>query len=94
MLASQTRSYNNQRMKLRHAAALALVGWYLMIPPANPNGERDAFAPMIEWKVIDQFKSDRQCEGIRLQLIERMPLMEPARCIRSDDPRIQGVKVG
>ena len=23
-------------MKLRHAAALALVGWYLMLPPANP----------------------------------------------------------
>jgi len=22
------------RMNLRHAAALALVGWYLMIPPA------------------------------------------------------------
>jgi len=29
-------------MKLRHAAALALVGWYLTMPPVNPVDERAA----------------------------------------------------
>jgi len=49
---------------------------------------------MVESKAVDEFKSYRQCEAMRLQLIDRMPLMQPARCIRSDDPRIQGMKIG
>jgi hypothetical protein len=38
-------------MNLRHAAALALVGWYLMVPPYNENVFRcDLNAPLTEWR--------------------------------------------
>jgi hypothetical protein len=39
-------------MKLRHAAALALVGWYLMVPPiGSKNGVPmvDKSAPLSQW---------------------------------------------
>jgi hypothetical protein len=40
-------------VKLRHAAALALVGWYLMVPPVNqtPSGlwRVEMKAPIREW---------------------------------------------
>jgi len=45
-------------MKPRHAAALALVGWYLMYP--NPNL---AAAHHSEWDTTDQsFRSKKDCE--------------------------------
>jgi hypothetical protein len=49
-------------MNLRHAAALALVGWYLMLPPASsethyPIGN----APMWQWEVIGSFDSAAEC---------------------------------
>jgi len=37
-------------MSPRHAAALALVVWYLMIPPINVDNKVDAHAPMWKWK--------------------------------------------
>jgi hypothetical protein len=36
--AAQIPSDCVQPMKLHHAAALALVGWYLMVPPRRPTG--------------------------------------------------------
>jgi len=35
-------------MKPRHAAALALVGWYLMMPPMG-NGKVYVTAPLTKW---------------------------------------------
>jgi hypothetical protein len=37
-------------MKLCHAAAVALVGWYLMLPPVRPDGSVNANAPLLKWK--------------------------------------------
>jgi hypothetical protein len=57
-------------MKLRHAAALALVGWYFMVPPIrvlgpknDPNTpvEFDAKAPLSEWKIIQGFDAIKDC---------------------------------
>ena len=54
-------------MKLRHAAALALVGWYLMIPPIvrppGREGTADTKAPLSKWvKVIrSAFDSEDAC---------------------------------
>jgi len=54
-------------MKPRHAAALALVGWYLMVPPiVQPSGREgtaDTNAPLSKWvKVIrGTFDSDDAC---------------------------------
>jgi hypothetical protein len=55
--------------KLRHAAALALVGWYLMIPPlpttsgwfSNNSGP----APISQWKLWASFDSAMLCEAYR-----------------------------
>jgi hypothetical protein len=55
-------------MTFRHVAALALVGWYLMIPPiVRPSGREgtaDANAPLSKWvKVIrGSFDSEDACD--------------------------------
>jgi hypothetical protein len=48
-------------MKSRHAAALAIVVWYLMIPPINHN-KVDAHAPMSKWKKGVSFDSEKECD--------------------------------
>lgn len=39
-------------MNPRHAAALALAGWYLMIPPTGCSGHPNPKAPLSEWAVV------------------------------------------
>jgi hypothetical protein len=81
-------------MKLRHAAALALVGWYLMLPPANPNGEPDESTPMTRWTRVGDFKSSRECEGRKFRLHRLDEKTNPrqdefilsAICVAPDDP--------
>jgi hypothetical protein len=75
-------------MKLRHAAALALVGWYLMLPPPAPSGGRLRFERLSEWRRIETFDSKNACQHMRSKLIKRMPdtLIATARCVSSDNP--------
>jgi len=70
-----------------HVAALAIVGWYLMLPPPGLVGTRRSFAPLLEWKLIDEFDSKTTCQQMRLKLIERMPDSEidTARCFSGED---------
>jgi hypothetical protein len=49
-------------MKLRHAAALALVGWYLMMPPLRGGGKPDDQAPISAWTVFRKFDSTAACQ--------------------------------
>ncbi|MGB0059121.1 hypothetical protein [Candidatus Binatus sp.] len=59
-------------MSLRHAAALALVGWYLMVPPAIPGtGQVDQSAPLSQWKIRRQFPHDQGCEATKARLREQ-----------------------
>ena len=52
-------------MNPRHAAALALVGWYLMVPPLErlPNGPEvfDLNAPLSQWYRWDFYDTAREC---------------------------------
>jgi hypothetical protein len=56
-------------MKPRHAAALALVGWYLMTPPVSKDGDTvmvggrpfDVSAPISEWHFQGSFDSAVAC---------------------------------
>ncbi len=51
-------------MKARHASALALVGWYLMMPPTSPpNGYviNDA-APLSKWLLMESFDTAESCK--------------------------------
>ncbi len=54
---------------LRHAAALALVGWYLMTPPPP----FDPSAPLSEWSRLgkpgkEEYASKEQCMAVREKL--------------------------
>lgn len=87
-------------MKLRHAAVLALVGWYLMVP------NTDQTAPLSKWQIANRFDRAADCEGSRKVFhdagLERMKnarddaektfglLMAKATCVSSDDPRLRG----
>lgn len=48
-------------MNLRHAAALALIGWYLMLPPFK-NGAVDPNAPLSEWQIAERHDSIAPCQ--------------------------------
>ena len=55
-------------MNLRHAAALALVGWYLMIPPLNSEGKVDTHAPMSRWNQFMSFDAASACQKVLSEL--------------------------
>jgi hypothetical protein len=75
-------------MKRSHATMIALMAWYLMLPPPGGADRRLIYAPLFQWKTIDRFDSKTRCEDIRRQLIARMPgtAIDTSRCIPSDDP--------
>jgi hypothetical protein len=84
---------------------LALVGWYLMVPPDKPGPPpRHAhdLAPLAKWTIVTSFDTAAECEG-RIEK-ERNDLVRTARpadiaillelvnsqqCIASDDPRLK-----
>jgi hypothetical protein len=55
-------------VNLRHAAALALVGWYLMYPPVTPAGKSLTDAPLTEWKSGASFDTAKDCETARAHM--------------------------
>ena len=53
-------------MKSRPAAALALVGWYLMAPPMDQRTHKiNLDAPLSEYMVWKSFDTARDCEADR-----------------------------
>jgi len=90
-------------VKSHHAAALALAGWYLMVPPNKPNREPDAHAPLSQWTMAGSYDSAKECDeryhsdldaaldikrsGGDAQIFERV---KAEQCIASDDPRPTG----
>jgi hypothetical protein len=54
-------------MNPRHAAALALVGWYLMIPPLpeDPLLLADPTPPLSVWFLKQSFDTAKECEQVR-----------------------------
>ncbi len=67
-------------MKLHHAAALALVGWYLMTPPWGfrtdprlgvPMWDVDTHAPISKWEIVDAYDSVERCKDALNWLGER-----------------------
>jgi hypothetical protein len=58
-------------MNLRHAAALALIGWYLIVPPyLAPFNYRDLWAPVSQWKIVQGFDTPTGCEGYLQEMKE------------------------
>lgn len=59
-------------MNLRHAAAIALSGWYLLVPPGSCKPEwvsqgkpTPCAAPLSEWIVTLSFSSRVKCDAER-----------------------------
>jgi hypothetical protein len=85
-------------MKPRHAAALALVGWYLMIPPRGHDPQTfDDHAPLASWFVFSAHDAAHECEGAKFLNREghkqsgdpMKAAMDSAQCIATDDPRLK-----
>jgi hypothetical protein len=92
-------------MNPRHAAALALVGWYLMVQPSSdPPGY---LGPLYQWFQVGSFDSRNACERGRRMMIDRSMAdlqRDPgdaaavhgfdafyySQCLASDDPQLAG----
>lgn len=81
-------------MKHRHAVGLALIGWYLMMPPPSfdfetkmPTGDVNTEAPYAYWGTEGSFDTAAQCSAAKDQLI-REAWQTEAR-VRATVPKIQ-----
>ncbi len=88
-------------MKARHAAALALVGWYLMFPPIDPASrfdpsvrtqQLDLKAPLHTWWVADTFNTSDQCKAAiaSMNLKPNDFWYGKYQCVSSADPKLKG----
>ena len=95
-------------MSFRHATMLALVGWYLMLPPMgsvesrrNPStGFYVAYStqPLDTWEIAGSYGTAAQCGGAleqaNLRARENCPdCSAVAACIADDDPRLKSKEV-
>jgi hypothetical protein len=85
-------------VKPRHAAALALVGWYLMMPPPKLNGEADLQWSLSEWASLQSFDTATECERAKKELqlkhsrpssAHKVSVYEMATCVATDDRRLK-----
>jgi len=86
-------------MKPRHAAALALLGWYLMMAPTFRNPQTYSFtvdlnAPLSAWDIVNSYYSPADCRFAERDLVETAALYPNVTafyslCIASDDPRLR-----
>jgi hypothetical protein len=87
-------------MKPRHAAALVLVGWYLLVPPPQAFKNSKYYqVPLGEWTHKATFDSESECkQEIRngCHSVDHGDIFGfegpycHARCVASDDPRLKG----
>jgi hypothetical protein len=72
-------------MQFRHAAAFALVGWYLLMPNLVPhsgvpaanipsNKLFDLNAPLAKWRQWQAFDSAQACENERIELRDKLKI--------------------
>ena len=55
-----------KQMKPRHVAALALVAWFLMMPPVTPDTHRvDRRAGLSQWRIAGRFPRREGCAAAR-----------------------------
>jgi hypothetical protein len=87
----------------RHLFALALVGWYLMVPPRSADKKlpADDSAPMSKWEIVHSYDSAIACENGRAIWQKKPPFkasIKPEQwqefvgafvCVASDDPRLK-----
>jgi len=74
-----------------HIVTLALTVWLLMLPPATVQDRRLIFEPVANWKLLDTFGTQADCERMRELLMERMPgtAIDTTQCVSSHDERFK-----
>jgi hypothetical protein len=84
-------------MKLRHTAALALTGWFLITPPPQTNGHYDTSAPLYRWKIEGGAGTRKECKETQALLSSRaikenrasdVEAVKDTQCVPMDDPRL------
>jgi hypothetical protein len=85
-------------MKPRYAATLALVGWYLMVPPLSPDGKQiDATAKLSDWDAKLGFDHASACTDAYDELLKKAihstkldaEQLRHSQCISTDDSRLK-----
>ena len=89
-------------MKTRHAAAFAVVGWYLITPPSTLPLNVSYKAPLRKWRIVRGFDTADDCQDFLgtfsedSQQKQALNMLEPAyrdymfaECIATDDPRLK-----
>jgi hypothetical protein len=93
------------RRRTADVATLALVGWYLMMPPHGTPPD-SSLPPLSNWRVAESFDSANDCEDARgrqmAENIRGLHSADPAayvkklqraldevQCIEADDPRLK-----
>ena len=95
--ALQCSCATDEFMRLRFSTALALAGWYLMVPPLKSHGSSavDVNAPLIKWHIFRSFDSVTECEALRERIrqgekgTEYYQVILTSACVSSDDPRLK-----
>ena len=57
-------------MRIGHRAAIALMGWALIIPRYDLDGRVEDKAPLSSWKIHSSYDSRADCEQVRHQMVE------------------------
>jgi hypothetical protein len=63
----------SEGMKLRHAAALVSIGWYLMVPPLQgPYTFLPQNLPLNRWGLHASFDTAAECQAYQGELVKEM----------------------
>jgi hypothetical protein len=88
----------DKQCNFRHAAVLAFVGWYLMVPlcESEDSAKLHADVPLADWVYVDSFDTAKDCRDEALKE-EKRHAKDPLEadeygtweCIATDDPRLK-----
>jgi hypothetical protein len=89
-------SAKTYRMKPRHAVALALVGWYLMVPPVADRAFElsqprliEGSAPLSDWDIRRAYDTADECEKANWEM--RKPAMDGIlKKLRANEKSLKG----
>ena len=84
------RMRNGDVMKLCQGAALAAIGWYLMLPPVPKTGTPpDTTAPLNTWGSEGAFDTARECQAYLVELND-LSSQRRTQLFASNDPARRG----
>lgn len=76
-------------MKLRHPAALALVGWYLILPPLDySRAEIILKAPLRDWETFQSFETAKDCNEFHATYVRNVAVSTFVRNDSEEDARV------